>query len=230
MSILRFVFCLALLASTCNFAGAQDNVKELFNGKDLSGWKGKTELWTVKDGCITGTTSAENPLKSNTFLVWQDGEVADFELDLDYKIQGGNSGIQYRSKVVNPEGFVVAGYQADIDATLKFAGINYEEKGRGILTQRGQKTTIGADGKRASEQFATAEELGQAIHADDWNHYRVVAKGNTLSHYINDKLMSQVIDEQTDKAASKGVLALQIHTGPPMVIQFKNIRLKQVAE
>jgi hypothetical protein len=200
--------------------------KQIFNGKDLSGWKGNMDLWSVEDGAITGRTTADKPLKFNTFLIWDQGTVANFELRLDYKIVGGNSGIQYRSKIVNEADFIVSGYQADIDATLKFAGINYEEKGRGILAQRGQSATVIAKDQITVEVIGDAAELGQKIKADDWNSYRLVARGNKLSHYINGHLMSQVIDKQQDKAASDGVLAFQVHQGPPMVVQFKNVRLK----
>jgi hypothetical protein len=211
----------------------QDGFKEIFNGKDLSGWKGNPDLWTVKDGAITGTTTADKPLKFNTFLVWQEGRVANFELELEYRLlagdkdkPGGNSGIQYRSKVIDEAQFIVGGYQADIDYTLKYSGINYEEKGRGILAERGQRVTINDKGEKSSESMGSAEELGKKIKKDDWNRYRVVAAGNKLSHFINDTLMSEVIDQQKEKAATEGVLAFQVHTGPPMVIQFRSIRLK----
>ncbi len=209
----------------------QNAFTKIFNGKDLSGWKGNKDLWSVEDGAITGRTTAEKPLKFNTFLIWEAGQVANFELQFDYKIQDGNSGVQYRSKVLNEEDFVVGGYQADIDATMKFAGINYEEKGRGILAQRGQRITIAADGKKTAEEFGDAAELGKKI-TSDWNKYRVVANGNKLSHYINGELMSEVIDHEAEKpdskgwAAAEGVLAFQVHQGPPMVIQFKNVRIK----
>lgn len=221
-----FALLLLLLSlSPASHLLAEDEAKEIFNGKDLSGWRGNSELWSVEDGAITGRTSAEKPLKSNTFLIWE-GEVADFVLELDYKIGSeGNSGIQYRSKVLDEAGFVVGGYQADIDATMKFAGINYEEKGRGILAQRGGRVTLDAEGNKQESTFGDATELGKKIRAEKWNHYRVVAKGNKLSHYINDQLMSEVIDNESGKSATKGVLALQIHVGPPMVIQFKNLKL-----
>jgi hypothetical protein len=212
---------------------AQDGFKEIFNGKDLTGWKGNPDLWTVKEGAITGTTTADKPIKANTFLVWQEGKVANFELELEYRLlagdkdkPGGNSGIQYRSKIIDDQQFIVGGYQADIDYTLKYSGINYEEKGRGILAERGQRVTISDKGDKSSESIGSAEELGKKINKDQWNKYRVVAQGNKLSHYINGTLMSETIDQQKVKAATEGVLAFQVHTGPPMVIQFKNIRLK----
>jgi hypothetical protein len=167
-------------------------------------------------------------LKANTFLVWKDGQPGDFELTLQFKIEGGNSGIQYRSKVLDDEQFIVGGYQADIDFTNKFAGILYEEKGRGILAKRGEKVTIGGDGKKQASAFATSDELAAGIHPGQWNDYRVVAKGNRLQHYINEALTAEVIDEQGDKSAATGVIALQLHQGPPMVVRFKNITLREL--
>ncbi|MBX3420087.1 MAG: DUF1080 domain-containing protein [Pirellulaceae bacterium] len=219
----------------CPVLRGQEAFRELFNGKDLSGWAGDPSLWSVEDGAITGRTSAEQPIKSNTFLIWKAGEVADFQLELEYRLTagdeknpGGNSGIQYRSRVVNEEKFIVGGYQADIDLNLTYSGINYEERGRGILAQRGERVRIASDGEKTVESIGDAAELGKKIHAGQWNRYRIVAKGNQLSHYINDVLMSETIDDQATKAAERGVLAFQIHTGPPMVIQFKHVRLKKL--
>ncbi len=223
--LLRATALLCVLFSCVSSLRAQESVKEIFNGKDLTGWKGDKDLWSVEDGAITGRTSKDKPLKTNSFLVWE-GEVSDFELDLDYKIKDGNSGIQYRSKLIDAEKFIVGGYQADIDATLKYAGINYEERGRQILAKRGTRSTIDSEGKITEETIAQDEDLKKVIKNEDWNHYRVVAKGNKLSHYINGTLMSETIDNQPSKAATKGILALQIHVGPPMVVQFKNLQLK----
>lgn len=224
----KTLLTILIAATLCNFGHAQSSFTEIFNGKDLSGWKGNPKLWSVEDGAITGTTTTDNPLKFNTFLIWE-GEVADFVLELDYRIgEQGNSGIQYRSTVKDADKFIVGGYQADIDATMKFAGINYEERGRGILAQRGQRVTIDGNGKKKPEKFADATELGSKIKKADWNRYKVIARGNKVSHYINDELMSEVIDSQKDKAAMKGILAFQIHTGPPMKIQFKNVKLKKL--
>lgn len=206
----------------------QEDFREIFNGEDLKGWAGNENLWSVEDGAITGKTTDEDPIPFNTFLIWEEQEVADFELELEYRIQGGNSGIQYRSKVLKEKDYVVGGYQADIDSTLKFAGINYEEKGRGILAQRGTQVTLKADGTKEVERFADATELGSKIKEEGWNRYRIVAKGDRLSHYINDELMSEVIDKHAEKSAAKGVLAFQVHRGPAMTIQFKKIRFRSL--
>jgi hypothetical protein len=236
---MKTLFALLTLG-TLAIAGEQ----QLFNGKDLTGWKGFPELWSAKDGCIVGQTQADptNPnkstLKSNTFLVW-DGEVGDFDLTFKYRITDkdgkgdgfGNSGVQYRSKIVDPAGFVVAGYQADFEIGKTYSGILYEEKGRGILAKRGQKVVMhqGEDPKKPKLEVTGSVGESDAIQAGikqaDWNEYRVVAKGNHLQHFINGKQTIDVTDE-TAEGAKKGVLALQIHQGAPFMVQFKDIVLK----
>lgn len=210
---------------------AQDGFVRLDNGKDLSGWKGDLEFWSVQDGALTAKTTLDSRLtkeKYNTFLVWQGGQPADFELKVQYKIVGGNSGVQYRSRVTDDAKLIVSGYQADIDSSPKYSGMNYEERARAILAQRGEKVTIGADGKKAVEKFGSAEELQTKVKNEDWNEYRIVAKGNHLQHFINGVLMSEVIDNQKDKAATSGVIALQAHAGFAMTVQFKDIQLKEL--
>ena len=225
MKLRTSLLALLALAST---AFAED--KNLFNGKDLTGWKG-LDFWSVEDGCITGRTTKEKPTKGNTFLVYQD-EVADFELTFKYKIIGGNSGVQYRSKLTDEKAFVVAGYQADFEAGKTHSGILYEEKGRGILAQRGQKTVIKEGAAPNKPKIEVAGEVGKSaeiqakIKADDWNDYRIVAKGGHLQHFINGVQTIDVTDE-TALGAKKGILALQLHAGPAMVVQFKDLVLKE---
>lgn len=231
---MKSILVLALAGSLAAHAAE----KPLFNGKDLTGWAGNPALWSVKDGVIVGKTTAEAPIKGNTFLVWKDGEVSDFELTLKYKMTPGdekqtvNSGIQYRSKIVDEANFVVAGYQADFEYGPKYSGILYEERGRGILAQRGQKVTIAqsADPKKptltVTGETGKSDEIQAAIKKDDWNEYKVIAKGGHLQHFINGKLTVDVTDE-TAEGAKKGVLALQIHQGPPMQVEFKDIILNE---
>ena len=222
---LTSLIALLALAST---AFAED--KNLFNGKDLTGWKGG-DFWSVEDGCITGRTTKEKPTKGNTFLVYKD-EVADFELTFKYKIIGGNSGVQYRSKLVDEKGYVVAGYQADFEAGKTHSGILYEEKGRGILAQRGQKIVIKEGAAPNKPKIEVAGEVGKSaeiqakIKSEDWNDYRIVAQGGRLQHFINGVQTVDVTDE-TAIGAKKGILALQLHAGPPMVVQFKDLVLKE---
>ena len=127
---------------------AKSAASNLFDGKSLQGWSGLTANWSVQDGAITGENKADAPIGQNTFLVY-DKPVKDFELTLEFRIMGGNSGIQYRSKIFDKDKFVVGGYQADIDANKRYMGINYEERGRGILAERGEIVAVDAQGKKS---------------------------------------------------------------------------------
>ena len=198
----------------------------LFNGENLDGWMGREDLWSVENGEIVGKTTDEKPIKANTFLILKDKTPANFELTFQYKIEGGNSGVQYRSKIIDEKEFIVGGYQADIDFTNRYAGILYEERGRGILAERGQSVTLNGEGKKSVKRFGDKEALGNGIHPKKWNEYRIVAKGNKLQHFINEAMTAEVIDNQESKAAKDGVIAFQLHRGPAMVIRFKNIVLR----
>ncbi len=213
--------------------------KILFNGNDLTGWTGQPGFWSIKDGAITGQSTAENPVKENTFLIWE-GEVGDFELHFKYKIMdfasgknSANSGVQYRSKIVKPEYSVLSGYQADFEVGKKYSGILYEEKGRGILAERGQKVVIHEGGTaqkpnlEITGEVGKSEEIQAAILPADWNEYVIIAKGGHLQHFINGKQTVDVTDE-TAVGAKTGLLGLQLHAGPPMTVQFKDFVLKTV--
>lgn len=239
MKLLPSILALSILTLA---ASAEE--KQLFNGKDLTGWEGNPKLWSVQDGAITGKTGedADTKIKHNTFLVWKDGKVGDFELTLKYRIEKGNSGIQYRSKLQSNGDFgpIVGGYQADFEAGKTYSGILYEERGRGILAQRGQQTKIIPQAKdpanSKSQDFKVevtgsvgdTNEIQAGIKQEDWNEYKVVAKGNHVEHFINGKKTVDVTDEDAAHAPKDGILALQIHVGPPMVVQFKDIVLKEV--
>lgn len=209
---------------------------KLFNGKDLTGWSGDAKFWSVEDGALTAQSTAENPVPHNTFLIWQDGKPGDFTLTLKFKMTPGsdknytNSGIQYRSKVIDAEKFIVGGYQADFEYGPKWSGILYEEKGRGILAKRGEKVTIKQGEKpkkpviEVTGKTGDPKEIQAAIKKDDWNDYKIVAKGNRVQQFINGKLTVDVTDE-TAEAPKSGVIALQMHKGPPMKVQFKDIVL-----
>lgn len=212
---------------------AEKGFKPIFNGKNLEGWRGNPDLWSVKDGTITGQTSEAHPTKGNTFLIWTNN-VADFELHFSYKIvpnndKGfGNSGVQYRSKVLDTNNWVVGGYQADFEAGTTYSGILYEERmTRGIMAGRGEKVLWTKDCKKeVTGSVGNSDEIQASIKKEDWNDYVVIAKGNHLQHFINGKPTVDVTDECESKRAMSGVLALQLHAGPPMTVQFKDIRIK----
>jgi hypothetical protein len=228
--MMRCAFSIALLVtlSATNALYAAEKPQSLFNGKDLKGWEGNPAVWSVEDGAIVGRTTADKPIKNNTFLIWKDGKVGDFRLRFEYKIEGGNSGVQYRSNVIEPAEWIVGGYQADIDSQPVYTGIMYDERGRGILAKRGERVRINREGKSETESIGDAAELQKSIHTDDWNKYVVEAIGPRMRHTINGKLMSVTVDRDAKKAVKEGVLALQVHAGPPMTVQFRNIKLEKV--
>jgi type 1 glutamine amidotransferase len=203
----------------------------IFDGQTLDGWDGNPDFWRVEDGAITGQTTADKPTKGNTFIIWRKGELADFELQLEYKIIGGNSGIQYRSFEVPDNKWVIGGYQADFEAGDTYSGILYGERYRGILCNRGQKTVLKKkDGKFAVEVVGSvgdSREIQSKIKKEDWNTYRIVAIGFHFQHFINDVPTADCTDED-DARREKGLLALQLHAGPPMKVQFRNIKIRHL--
>lgn len=221
------LFTFAFLLLQARAAQNDSDFKPIFNGKDLSGWSGDSKFWNVEDGAITGKTSAENPAPHNTFLIWRDGKLDDFVLRLKFKLIGGNSGIQYRSKE-SPD-YVVGGYQADFEAGKDYSGILYEELGRGILAERGQKVVVGSDGaKTLSGSVGDRDDIQAAIQLNDWNEYEITARGNHLVQRINGRTTVDVVDGDIAHASDSGVLALQIHQGEPMKVQFKDVELKRL--
>ena len=177
---------------------------DLFNGKDLAGWEGDPAVWSVEDGAIVGRTTADKPLKNNTFLIWKDGKVGDFRLRLEYRIEGGNSGVQYRSKVLDPAKWIVGGYQADIDSGDTYSGILYEERGRGILTKRGERGEINREGKSDSESIRRCGRAAERRFTRTTGTSIVIeAVGPRLRHTINGKLMSETIDRDDREAAKE---------------------------
>ena len=225
MGLAAFVFAGQAVA-------AEKGFEKIFDGKTLKGWNGNPKFWSVKDGAITGQTTKENPTKGNTFIIWE-GKTGNFDLRLDYKIIGGNSGIQYRSfKADGPDEWRIGGYQADFEAGDTYSGICYGERFRGILSLRGKKTTltVGDDGKlkKEVEEFSKDADIAKVIKKEDWNSYRIVARNFNLTHYINDVKTTQVVDRDRKTRRADGLLALQLHAGPPMTVQFKNIRIKEL--
>lgn len=225
------VLALGLTLVLSGTAKSDDGFVSLFDGKSLAGWDANPEFWTVKDGAIVGQTTAEHPVKGNTFCIWRQGEVDDFELKLDYKLEGGNSGIQYRSFEKPDEWgrWVVGGYQADFDDNNTYTGLLYAEKDRGILVKRGEKGVIKADHKgHVVGSVGDPDELASTIKKGDWNTYHVIVKGYTFIHKINGRVMVEALDEDEAGRRRTGLLALQLHAGPPMKVQFKNILLKRL--
>ena len=225
-----------VVPATMTLAGEEGFI-EIFNGKDLTGWDGNPDFWSVKNGAIHGETTKEKRTRGNTFCIWRGGKLKDFILELDFRIHNGNSGIQYRS--IDLGNWVVSGYQAEVCNQKGKVGFLYHEKGRGYLCRVGQKVIIEKDGKRrVVEKFGDPMELTKTYKPGDWNHYRIEARGNHLVHYLNGVKTIDFTDYQLDdpnnpkpdrrKGRLEGILALQIHAGPPMWVEFKNIRIKHL--
>lgn len=211
-----------------------DGFRPIFDGKSLEGWHGDPEIWRVENGEIVGETKPEKPIKMNTFLVWNQGELDDFELKIDFKISSpkGNSGIQIRSfRVPGPEGdpsWRLGGYQADLDSGNNFTGLVYGERFRGILAKPGERTVFkdGADKPEVVAATGNPAELRKLLNKGEWNTYRVVGKGNVIENWVNGTLFAELVDEHAS-ARRSGLLGLQVHGGPPMKVHFKNILLKR---
>lgn len=230
LRVFLLVMCLPLAA----FAQGGGEFVSLFDGKTLEGWDGNPEFWSVQDGVITGQTTKENPTKGNTFLIYRGGEFENFELQLEYKIVGGNSGIQYRSFEVDPEKtpWVVGGYQGDFEAGDTYSGILYGERFRGILANRGQQTELRReDGKfqvNVTETLGDSKEIQKAIKKEDWNQYSITADGFHFVHKINGVVTAECTDNDEEQRRASGIIALQLHAGPPMKVQFRNVRIREL--
>ncbi len=235
MRLLSFCFLVTALLIPSGVTHAQDDgFISLFDGKTLKGWDGNPKFWSVEDGTITGQTTADNPTSGNTFIIWRGGEVDNFELQFDYKIVGGNSGVQYRSFEPNADKdkWVVGGYQGDFEAGQTYSGILYGERFRGILANRGQKTElVRNDGKfevKVIGSVGESAEIQSKIKHEDWNSYSITADGFDFVHKINGVTTIECTDNDQQDRRPSGILALQLHAGPPMKVQFRNIRLKKL--
>lgn len=201
----------------------------MFNGKDLSGWEGKPGGWRVEDGALTAESTEAEPCQKHHYLYWTGGEPDNFILRYEYKItgEGGNSGIQFRSEK-RPD-YDAWGYQADIEAGGQWTGCLFQHD-RGGVVMRGYKATINTKGEKEESSFADPEALQGHVMANDWNAYEIRAMGNHITLSINGHRMCEVFDDDATYSRKKGFIALQMHPGPPMKIQFRNLRIKQRQE
>ena len=228
------VLLLVLLSAFTLLRQPDKGFKSMFDGKTLNGWEGDAKYWRVEDGMIVGEVTPATILKANTFLIWKGGQPANFELKASYRISAkGNSGVNYRSSRIDTLPFALKGYQQDIDGKDKYnlgyprySGQNYEERGRQFLALRGQKTVI-EDGKpRIIDSVGAKEELLKSINYDGWNEVHIIAKGNKLQHYINGKLMCEVTDNDVANRKMEGLIGVQVHVGPPMKVEYKDLMIK----
>jgi len=239
----RILVSVILLTTTLPFASPAAEIEKgftsMFNGKDLTGWEGLPGAWGVVDGAITAESTPEKPCKAAHYLMWRGGKPGDFELRTDFRLQGpgANSGIQFRSREL--PNWDTSGYQADMENGDQWFGCLFEHT-RGGITMRGEKVVIDKDGKKTVSPVAVPEQVQKLVTGNlslsaallrqvkmgEWNSYTITARGPDITLKINDIVMCQVTDQQAGLAAKDGIIALQMHPGPPMKVQFKNIRIK----
>ena len=205
----------------------------MFDRKTMSGWTcaplANSDDWWVEDGMLVGASSGRG-----SYLAWtRGGELADFEVRLSYRISSplANTGVQVRSKFFPADWpYPLKGYQADIGhvgvGPKVLGGWDFHGQPRGdLLVQRGHRVTIAADGTKihtALDGAITAEE----IRASNWNDVRVIAQGHKMSFYINEKIASEVIDNEISKRVERGYLGLQLHSGDSIRVEFRDLRVK----
>lgn len=220
-------FLLVLLATHPLCAG---EFRSLFDGTSLQGWKAPDmSYWSVRDGAITGQSTAAHPCRTNQFIVWQGGDVTDFELKVKFRVTGNgqNSGVQFRS-VIRPDGQAV-GYQADIYQSGGYLGgvcdEMHQRKGSELLTANGQRTVIDAAGQRKSTKLGTTASLKPA---GEWNEYHILARGQNITLSINGVKSSELLDQEAGHFDLRGILGLQLRAGAPMTVQFKDIQYREL--
>ncbi len=254
-SRLALIGCLLLMLRAADLAAQQtypttapahdEAFEPIFDGRSLRGWDGDAKFWRVEDGAIVGEITPGNEIKRNTFIIWRGGDAGkdgsgvtrDFELKLQYRISAnGNSGINYRSVEMDDAKFALRGYQFDIDGDgrskggeVRHTANNYEERGRTFMALRGQIVRAIEGGQRhvigAVGQY---KELARFIREDDWNDVHIIARGSIIVHLLNGQVMCVLIDDDPKGRALEGKLGVQVHVGPPMKVEFRDIRLKKL--
>lgn len=206
-----------------------DGFESIFDGT-LKDWDGDPVYWKAENDTLVGEVRPDTLLKQNSFVIWCGAELGDFELKLEYRVSAeGNSGINYRSFKVPGVKWAMQGYQADIDGKDQWSGQNYEERGRKFLAYRGQGVLL-APGRPPEiiKELGDRAELQKKVFKNDWNQVHIIARRNLLQHFINGVLMSEVLDEDPEKRLMSGLLGVQVHVGPPMKIEFRQIRVKRL--
>ena len=204
-----------------------DGFVRLFDGRTLRNWEGDPQLWSVEEGALTGVT--DGSLKMNQFISWTGSTIRNFDLRVKVKITaGGNSGLQYRGTSRPDLGLdVVTGYQCDVVAdNPRYNGMLYEEKGRRILSHTGEKVIVDPEGR----PWVVGTMPVQEFAADQWHDFRVLVRGNHHQHWINGHPTADLIDLDENGRELEGVLAVQVHVGPPMKVQFKDFMIKHLPD
>lgn len=220
-------------AAAANAGPGSAGFESIFNGKDLTGWDGDPRFWSVHEGVIRGETTKDKVAPGNTFLIWRKEKVRDFVLKLQFRIRDGNSGVQYRSQDLG--NWSVSGYQFEVANDRPDPGIGagflYHERGRGELAFIGEFVVLDGSGKRnlvGKVGDAVALKTAGYYRNADWNELTITAHGNHLIHQVNGYQTIELIDNDPKAGAREGILALQIHAGPPMRVEFKDLKLRRL--
>ena len=225
----------------------EGDFESIFDGTSLDSWEGDNTYWRAENGSLIGEISPETLLKTNTFIIWKLDQPGNFELKLEFRIsENGNSGINYRSERLDTIPYALRGYQADIDGRHRYTGQNYEERKRTTLAYRGEQTVIASqenpnetgslEANVKNNAWQSRDVTASLGHIDslkaminkDWNKCHLIIKGNKLQHFVNGVLMSDVTDNDSINRRASGMLGMQVHVGPPMKVEYRNIRLKQL--
>lgn len=226
---------IAMLLLCASGAFAQDGFRPLFNGKDLSGWDGQKGFWRATDGVLEGAPEMDgDKIPSSTYLIWKEGKVNDFHLRFKTRLMGGNSGVQYRSWV--PNGYNVRGYQAEISSSVIGTGFLHQEGHRGIQAMVGQSCINGpqGNGQVVGQVSEPALLMKQKYYVPgEWVDYDIIVRGNHFLHFVGGRptieyLECDVVEQDLKRPGrlDEGILALQLHSGSYMKVQFKDFRLK----
>lgn len=250
-SILPFLLLFLILflifgsCNTLNNVSSEDGFTQIFNGENLDGWEGDRTYWRVENGNLVGEVTPETILDRNSFIIWQGDMPSNFELKVEYRVsEGGNSGINYRSEKVADIPYALRGYQADLDGKNRYTGMNYEERRRTTIAAPGEKVILPpvehADSlqsyiennrwtaSKVIDSLGNIDSLKASIKDEDWNEYHLIVNGNRMKHYVNGTLMSDVTDKDTVNRKFDGLLGVQVHVGPPMKIEYRKFRIKEI--
>jgi len=220
---------LAIIAAVhiASAAVDHDGFDPIFDGHTLGGWETPDlSYWTVEEGAITGRITKEHPCTVNQYLVWAGGELADFELKMRSRLNGEgaiNNGFQFRSRLLPDHD--ICGYQMDNNLQTPWLVRLYEEFGRHTLAMRGESAIFDAQGVRSANKLDGSSETPW-FRLEDWHEYHLICIGPRLTLRVNGQLAADVVDNDPRRQAFQGVLGLQLHSGPPTLVQFKDIRLK----
>lgn len=202
----------------------------IFDGTSLTGWDGDPAFWRVQGGSIVGESTPQRRVERNTFLIWRGERLRDFELKVDFRLHGTNSGIQVRSSEHPAIGrWVLRGYQADLDHANGFTGNIHEEDGRQLLVPRGQIIrAVPGPAYKSLGRIADPTDLRGVVNVGNWNRYHIIARGPLMLQLLNGQLMAILLDEDASRRAMDGVLGLQMHVGDPFKVEYRNIWYKRL--